>query len=638
MIEKMSFINITGPIKKLDEFVVAMILPYDVELVNAATIVDKVRGINRFSDVNPYKKPIDIIRKISDLTGMNLSIKSDKVKETFELEDMTKELELFYDDIKDKKDRLSKLSKEIEIKEQLKSQIIPIKNIQVDIQEFFDFDYLKFRFGSMPIDQFEKIKVFEEEMELIVYETSRTKKLVYLMYFMPRSKRIDIDKLFASMHFDRIRISDDIAGHPADAYNQLSEEIKALEEEQKMIEEYISELIKKNEEELCIKYNYLTRLNHVFSVRDLAIKTEEAFYLTGWIQSKFLPDFQRDIDKIESVALILDDNQDMMGSQAPTKLNNPKLFRPFEALVNMYGVPSYGELDPTIFVAICYVLLFGIMFGDVGQGLVIATLSFIFYKKYKQEVILIGVYIGISAMVFGFVYGSIFGDEHVLGHMLAYKPVNALESTMEVLMVTTGLGILLILIAMAFNFRNLIKRKNFGKLLTDKNGIAGLLFYLVLLGIIYLLYRNVSINIPVVIGMLVAPLIVMFFGTPISKLIDKKRYMVKEEESKVEVAFELFETVLSFLSNTISFIRVGAFALNHVGFFLAFKMLSDMVSKSFTGVAGVVVMIIGNILIIVLEGLIVGIQAMRLTYYELFSRFYSGSGKKFKPYKIEDEH
>ncbi|PID82122.1 MAG: hypothetical protein CSB16_02905, partial [Clostridiales bacterium] len=422
MIEKMSFINITGPIKKLDEFVVKMILPYEVELVNAFTIVDKIEGISKFTELNPYKEPINNINRIKDMLGIKLNVLKEFRDDKGELEEVAKDIEELYLDIKAKKDRLGLINKEIEIKENLKNQIIPIKNIQVDIQEFFDFDYLKFRFGSMPISQFEKIAVYEKEMELIVYETSRTKDLVYLMYFMPRSKRNEIDKLFASMHFSRIRISDDIIGYPADAFDQLKTEIDDLNYEKKLIFEYFEEIIKENQEHLDDMYTYLTKLNNVFNVRDLAIKTDEAFYLTGWIETMYLENFKKDITKIESVALIMEDEDGFGDLEPPTKLKNPKFFKPFETLVNMYGIPTYGEIDPTIFVAICYILFFGIMFGDVGQGLVIALLSFYIYKRSKNSTVLIGCYVGVASIVFGFVYGSVFGNEEVIPKIFGYQP------------------------------------------------------------------------------------------------------------------------------------------------------------------------------------------------------------------------
>ncbi len=638
MIEKMSFINITGPIKKLDEFVVKMILPYEVELVNALTIVDKVKGIDKFSDVNPYREPINNINKIKDILGITLKMKDGFCYDKGELEDITKEIEESYLKIKEKKDKLSALNKEIEIKENLKNQIIPIKNIQVDIQEFFDFDYLKFRFGFMPIQQFEKIAVYEKEMELIVYETSRTKELVYLMYFMPRSKRTEIDELFASMHFSRIRISDDIIGYPAEAFDQLVKEIENLEQQKQEINDYFDEFIKENREHLDEIYTYLTKLNNVFGVRDLAIKTEEAFYLTGWIETKELDAFREDINKIDSVVLIMEDEDGFADLKPPTKLKNPKLFKPFEVLVNMYGIPTYGEIDPTIFVTICYVLFFGVMFGDVGQGFVIFALSFWLYKKGKGDVILIGSYIGVSSMIFGFVYGSVFGNEEIIPKLLGYTPVRPMESMMDVLITTTVLGIVLLVIAMILNMINLFRQGKFGKLLTGKNGVAGVVFYLSVLGTAYLLYKKVEINLLLVIILIVAPLIVIILSEPLSKIIDKNKNRNKEHSSSViELIFEIIEMLLGFLSNTLSFLRVGAFALNHVGFFLAFHMLSDIVAKSSGSVGKVLVMIFGNILIIVLEGMIVAIQAMRLTYYELFSRFYQGDGKQFKPYKIEKE-
>ncbi len=101
----------------------------------------------------------------------------------------------------------------------------------------------------------------------------------------------------------------------------------------------------------------------------------------------------------------------------------------------------------------------------------------------------------------------------------------------------------------------------------------------------------------------------------------------------VEAGFDLFETVLSFLSSTVSFVRVGAFALSHAGLSLAVWTLVNMMK----GAGGIIVIILGNALTIGLEGLIVGIQCMRLEYYEMFGRFYAGEGSEFKPIKVKDE-
>lgn len=97
--------------------------------------------------------------------------------------------------------------------------------------------------------------------------------------------------------------------------------------------------------------------------------------------------------------------------------------------------------------------------------------------------------------------------------------------------------------------------------------------------------------------------------------------------------FELFETMLSYFSNTISYVRIGAFAVSHAAMMEVVLMLSGA-TAGHTNWIGV---IIGNIIVCALEGLVVGIQVLRLEYYELFSRFYNGSGREFKPFNNQSK-
>ena len=163
----------------------------------------------------------------------------------------------------------------------------------------------------------------------------------------------------------------------------------------------------------------------------------------------------------------------------------------------------------------------------------------------------------------------------------------------------------------------------------ETNGIAGLIFYITVLiaGIYFLLKGKMIASIGVLSIFVIVPLIAIMFKDSISKVVFKEDK--KEKSSLVEKIFEVIEILLSFVSNTISFVRIAAFAINHVGLCMAIYILSNMMS----GTGSLVVSIIGNIIVIVLEGLIVGIQVLRLEYYELFSRFYTGNGREYKPLK-----
>jgi V/A-type H+-transporting ATPase subunit I len=319
-------------------------------------------------------------------------------------------------------------------------------------------------------------------------------------------------------------------------------------------------------------------------------------------------------------------NHDEVASTPPTHLKNGKLFKSFETIVEMYGVPNYTELDPTIFVAITAFLMFGFMFGDVGQGLVIALIGLILKKK-KSSMGPIFMAGGISSIIFGFLYGSIFGNEDILKPIL----ISPMENINTMLISGIVFGTILILIAMILNIRNGIKNNDKTKIFFSENGVAGFVFYCtILITVVYFYLKGKLIVSKVILGIIFAvALICILFKDSITNKIERKK--PKEKASMVERIFELIEVLLSFASNTISFVRLAAFAINHVGLCMAVYILSGLT----TGAGNIAITILGNILVIVLEGLIVAIQVLRLEYYELFSRFYSGDGKPYKPISSE---
>ena len=297
----------------------------------------------------------------------------------------------------------------------------------------------------------------------------------------------------------------------------------------------------------------------------------------------------------------------------------------------MYGIPSYNELDPTPFLSLSYMLLFGSMFGDLGQGFVLLLGGLIIGRKNKMFGGLVS-RLGLSSMIFGTLYGAVFGFEDLIPALL----IRPFENINTVLAAAVFIGIVLILISYVYGLINSVKRKDMEDGLFGKEGLVGLIFYLALLVIIggKLLGKTI---LPIEIGIVIIVLCIlgMVFKEPLTHLIEGKRPLHGEDITGyyIESVFSIIETLLSMLSGTISFIRVGAFALTHVGLFLAFETIGHMIG---TTTGNIVVLIIGNIIIIGLEGLIVFIQGLRLQYYELFSRYYKGEGTEFKAVNIKN--
>ena len=206
------------------------------------------------------------------------------------------------------------------------------------------------------------------------------------------------------------------------------------------------------------------------------------------------------------------------------------------------------------------------------------------------------------------------------------------ENTMTLLMAAIGLGIVLILVSMTFNIILNFKKKNMGEAILSQNGLCSVTFYVAVISAALGMLTGIHfVNIFYILILIVLPLILMFLKEPLIRKLEEHGEMFPNGFGAffVEGFFELFEVVLSFITNTMSFLRVGGFVLSHAGMMLVVYTLAEMVG----GFGEIIVLILGNVFVMCLEGLIVGIQVLRLEFYEMFSRYYEGNGIPFKTIK-----
>jgi V/A-type H+-transporting ATPase subunit I len=342
-------------------------------------------------------------------------------------------------------------------------------------------------------------------------------------------------------------------------------------------------------------------------------------YLAGWVPA-------RDMDGLtarlgETLALPFEiqsrDPRPDERKLVPTVPTRTRLLQPFALLVKQYGIPEYGEVDPTPLFAVTFLLMFGSMFGDVGQGAVIAALAWYFRAKLGRFW-LFGLMAGLSSVAFGFLYGSIFGYEHVLP-ALWMSPIN---DPILMLKIALGYGVVFLVVACLLAIYNRAVIGNWWGALFGHHGVVNLVFYLSLVwGGLKLGTQGTFGNAPA--ALVVAALAALAWYN--------WRHLDAPVGEKVLVVFiETLETIIGYVSNTLSFLRVAAFSLNHVALSIAVFTLANMM-----GAFGhVLTVILGNIFVLVLEGGIVMIQVMRLQYYEGFSRYFSGEGHEFAPLKL----
>lgn len=627
MIVKMKFVNIMGKTSDIDRVITKYISKYEIQLENAITEVAHEKHIRSFEGTNKYVsylKDAEALMKI--INSENAKIIDMSSKEAIDV------IETINKKISETTIQKENLLKEKQSLQELKNQIEPFRQLDFKIEKMLKFEFIKFRFGKMPRDSYKKFETYINELDVFFVPSRIDGDYVWGIYFTTETLRKHIDPMFASFHFERIHISDELKGTPIEAYDDLNTKIFEIDDKINKITQSQSIELEKNKNEIVSAYQKIATLNDNFSVRKYAAQMKgdvlDAYILVGWMTEADSIKLGNDLKDDKEVIYVVEDEHSGVKSKPPTKLKNPKIFKPFELFTKMYGMPSYNEIDPTIFVAITYAFIFGMMYGDVGQGLILAIGGYILYKVKNIALAAIISLAGVFSTLFGFAYGSVFGFEDAIPTMWL-KPM---EDTNTVLIVSVSFGVILILVAMLINIINKVKQGKMGEALFGINGVSGLAFYsITLLSVVLIVLGKSFIATWLLVILIGVPFLLTTFKEPIIRYMNHKKHLIKGKKSEffVETGFEMFEVLLSYITNTISFVRIGAFALSHAGMMSVVHMLAGSANSG----ASVIILILGNIFVMGMEGLIVGIQVLRLEYYEMFSRFYTAEGKEFEPYK-----
>ena len=563
------------------------------------------------------------------------------------------------------------LNAEIRSKSAIYHNLIQFSGIDVDISELLTCKYIRARFGRIPAGSIRKLDFYSDKM-FFFYPFERKENYTWCLYLTPKTDANNIDFLFNSLGFERTQLPDYLKGNSDEAADKLLSEIDTALERMETVEKELEKIAVREGVKLSKVYAKLVSIGNSYELRSNVTVFDNRFHFTGYIPSKETQNFRELINSVGDVTVTTRDITS--DDNAPVRLKNNWLFRPFEMFVKMYGLPAANGIDPTPLVAITYMFLYGMMFGDLGQGLCIMVLGLLLTKFTKAGLAPIITRIGFSSAVFGIIYGSVFGSEEIIKpffhipqiyELMGYKeaPADIFAVSTMLLIAALVVGICLILLTMTVNIIVSLKMHDLESGIFGASGICGFVFYASLvagLGCSFAL--GIEIMNPVyIVCLIVLPLVLIFFKEPLLELMKnhgiktekrtknggnidtglknklaKMRGSVPEAEKKsvgsfiIEGIIDLFETCLTYITNTMSFLRIGGFVLSHAGLMLVFSIIAGM----FEGVGSIVILVFGNIFVTGFEGFIVGIQVLRLEFYELFSRFFKGGGIPFKSVSI----
>ena len=654
MIEKMKFLSITGPKADIDRVVNTYLSKYEIHLENALSELTTVQNLTPFLEINPYKEALNTANLFCEELN---SFAADTVKaetaqaaaQTMDVETALNTIRRIQTDYQDLDKKRSDLENQLTTVDESLRVIRPFRNLDFDISSILKFRFIRFRFGRIGKEYYQKFERYiYDNLDTIFIKCDEDDQYIWGMYFVPEPESQKVKAVYSSMHFEKIYMPDSYEGTAREAFDQLAQKRSLILSDFNTVSQKRNDFLISHCREILAAQAAIARLSGNFDIRKLAACTKgkgenDIFYiLCGWMTEKDAHSFQTDIKDDSKIFCIIDGEDDEhiqpeTHQQPPTKLKNPKLFKPFEMYINMYGLPAYNEMDPTWFVAITYSFIFGAMFGDAGQGLLLFIGGFLLYKF--KHIALAGIIscAGVFSTIFGILFGSFFGFENLFP-ALWLRPMNNMMTVPfigklnTVFIVAIGFGMGLILLCMVFNIINAWKAHDTEHIWFDTNSVAGLVFYGSATVSIALILTGHTLPGGILLFIMFGiPLILIFFKEPLTALVEKKSEVMPKEKGMfiVQGLFEMFEVLLSYFSNTLSFVRIGAFAVSHAAMMEVVLMLAGFES----GHLNWIVVILGNLFVSGMEGLIVGIQVLRLEYYEMFSRFYKGTGRKFEPFR-----
>ncbi|MHC1763442.1 MAG: V-type ATP synthase subunit I [Verrucomicrobiia bacterium] len=538
--------------------------------------------------------------------------------------------------------RREQLREELEQRERDLQQVDPFSSLELPLERFTQSPFLSFLTGSLPLRGLDRVHLPSGVVVLPLSEEAGNRRILALT---TPSRKAEMESTLRTAGFQQ---------HPVPGCHGMSLKAfhaEACRDRERLAAELVAtdregkDLAKAACQPLAEIQEWVSIERRLLEAEQLFPRTDAAILITGWLPADQLSGIKQRLVEATGGRCVVQalEPAGFPQEEIPVLLRHGRLLKPFEMLVTAYGLPRYGEFSPTLFVALSYVLMFGMMFGDVGHGGLLALAGAILLAKAKSLIArhagVLLVANGLSSVAFGLAYGSCFGLPAFKEHAFWRDPLEG--DPMKLMLLAIGVGIVLMSVGLVLNISNRLRQGDWPDGLLGKFGLAGAVFYwgtLVVVAKLAVLRSNGWLGVAVLICV----------GIPVACWIAKEPLALVRSRAGREAAHGgilagilesfvgAFEGLLLYLANTISFVRLAAYAMSHAALLLATFTLADQVRQMPVGgpVLSVIVIILGNLAAFGLEGIVAAVQALRLEYYEFFGKFFSGDGQPFKPFSL----
>lgn len=530
------------------------------------------------------------------------------------IEDISKEVRSLQRQSDEKEAKIKEIQNQI-------TELRPWTNLKLSSNEISNTRNVDYVTGYIITTQFEAFMEDVKELEFThVEKVGEYDKNTYILAITLKEERTELNKVFRKYSF----FTDEVKSekNPVQEIEDKKDEIAELRKSRNSLENNLSKYVNRLDE-LKLRYEYLSQIEKTLEVSNSFLSTKRVNFVDGYVTSKEADNFRQMLEsKFPQEVYIEMEPADRDDPEVPIVLENNKILQAFEPLTEMYAMPKYNEIDPTVFLAPFYWLFFGMMIADIGFGILILLGTWMIKRFNLSDSMRRNInffhYLGYSTILWGIIYGSFFGG--IIEFQPELRLIDPASDYMAVLIISVILGGFHMFLGLGISGYLLIRD---GKYIDAFYDVGS--WFLVLIGAIYWIVSD-PLNLPYGnIG-----LYTMFLGMAIVLL-----FTGRDAKSPVgriaSGAYNLYG-ISSWVGDFVSYLRLMALGLSGAFIGVAINMIARTVAGS--GIGGLVFAIIifagGQVFNLALSALSAYVHTLRLTFVEFFGKFYTGGGKKFE--------